>query len=92
MYPFSPQRILCTTTLATYFKWSTNLILTQNEVCVVTQVSTFLIITQVSSGLRKSHILMIIFNKCKYLHVKIASLGTDFDFILKCSSGALYKG
>ena len=39
---------------------------------VVTKVSTFLVITQVSSGLKKSHIL--IFSKYKYLHVKIASL------------------
>ena len=39
---------------------------------VVTEVSTFLVITQVSSGLKKSHIL--IFSKYKYLHVKIASL------------------
>ena len=34
---------------------------------VVTEVSTFLVITQVSSGLKKSHIL--IFSKYKYLHV-----------------------
>ena len=41
---------------------------------VVTEVSTLLIITQVSSGLKKkSHIL--IFSKCKYLHAKIGSLG-----------------
>ena len=39
---------------------------------VVTEVSTFLVITQVSSALKKSHIL--IFSKYKYLHVKIASL------------------
>ena len=39
---------------------------------VATEVSTFLVITQVSSGLIKSHIL--IFIKYKYLHVKIASL------------------
>ena len=39
---------------------------------VVTEVSTFLVTTQVSSGLKKSHIL--IFSKYKYLHVKIASL------------------
>ena len=38
---------------------------------VVTEVSTFWVITQVSSGLKK-HIL--IFSKYKYLHVKIASL------------------
>ena len=43
-------------------------------VCVVTEVSTFLIITQVSNDFKKSHIL--IFSKCKYFHVKIASLGT----------------
>jgi len=37
---------------------------------VVTEVSTFLITTQVSSGLKqKSHI--VIFSKYKYLHVKI---------------------
>ena len=39
---------------------------------VVNKVSTFLVITQVSSGLKKLHIL--IFSKYKYLHVKIASL------------------
>ena len=40
---------------------------------VVTKVSTFLVITQVSSGLEKLHIL--IFNKYNYyLHVKIAIL------------------
>ena len=38
---------------------------------MVTEVSTFLIIPQVSSGL-KLHVL--IFGKCKYLHAKIASL------------------
>ena len=36
---------------------------------VVTEVPTFLVITQISSGLEKSHILIY-----KYLHVKIASL------------------
>ena len=41
---------------------------------VVTEVSTFLIITQVSSGFKKSYIL--IFSKYKYLHAKIGSLGT----------------
>jgi len=35
-------------------------------------VSTFLVITQVRSGLKKSHIC--IFSNYKYLHVKIASL------------------
>ena len=39
---------------------------------VVTEMSTFLAITQVSSGLKTSHIL--IFSKYKYLHVKIANL------------------
>ena len=39
---------------------------------MVTEVSTFLVTTQVSSGLKKSHIL--VFSKYKYLHVKIASL------------------
>ena len=39
---------------------------------VVTEVSTFLVITQVSSGLIKSHIF--IFSKYKYLHVKRDSL------------------
>ena len=39
---------------------------------VVTEVSTFLVITQVSSGKKKLHIL--IFSKYKYLHVNIDSL------------------
>ena len=39
---------------------------------MVNEVSTFLVITQVSSGYKKSHIL--IFSKYKCLHVKIASL------------------
>ena len=39
------------------------------NIFVVTKVSTLLIITQVSSGLK-----MLIFSKYKYLHVKIASL------------------
>ena len=38
---------------------------------MVTKVSTLLIITRVSSGLKKSQ--MLIFSKYKYLHVKIAS-------------------
>jgi len=40
----------------------------------VTKVSTLLIITRVSSGLKKSH--MLIFSKytLQYLHIKIASL------------------
>ena len=42
------------------------------NVCEVTEVSTLLVITQVSSSLKKFHIL--IFSKYKYLHVKIASL------------------
>ena len=42
------------------------------NVCVVTKGRTLLVITQVSSGLKKSHIL--IFSKYKYLYVKIASL------------------
>ena len=41
---------------------------------VVTEVSTFLIITQVSSGLKKSHILIFSnIHVAKYLLVKIAS-------------------
>ena len=43
----------------------------RDEVCCVTEVSTF---TQVSSGLKRVHIL--IFSKCKYFHVKVASLAT----------------
>ena len=46
----------------------------QDEVCVVTIVSAFLIITELSSGLKKSNFLN--FSKCKYLHVKMASLAT----------------
>ena len=42
------------------------------NIFVVTKVSTLLIITRVSSGLKKSQ--MLIFSKYKYLHVKIASL------------------
>ena len=42
------------------------------NIFVVTKVSTLLIITQVSSGFKKSQ--MLIFSKYKYLHVKIASL------------------
>ena len=42
------------------------------NIFVVTEVSTLLIITRVSSGLKKSQ--MLIFSKYKYLHVKIASL------------------
>ena len=42
------------------------------NIFVVTKVSTLLIITLVSSGLKKSQ--MLIFSKYKYLHVKIASL------------------
>ena len=43
------------------------------NVCGVTEERALLAITQVSSGLlKKFHIL--IFSKCKYLHVKIASL------------------
>ena len=38
---------------------------------VVTEVSVILIITQISSSLKKLHIL--IFSKCKYLHAKIAT-------------------
>ena len=41
---------------------------------MVTEVSTFVTITQVSNGFKKSHIL--IFSKFKYLHYKIASLAT----------------
>ena len=43
------------------------------NIFVVTKVSTLLIITWVSSGLKKSQ--MLIFSKYMYLHVKIASLG-----------------
>ena len=42
------------------------------NIFVVTKVSTLLIITRVSSDLKKSQ--MLIFSKYKYLHVKIASL------------------
>ena len=42
------------------------------NIFVVTKVSTLLIITRVSSGLKKSQ--MLIFSKYKYLHVKIDSL------------------
>ena len=42
------------------------------NVCEVTKGRTLLVITQVSSGLKKFHIL--IFSKYKYLHVTIASL------------------
>ena len=45
---------------------------TYDDVCEVTEGKTLLVITQVSSGLKKFHIL--IFSKYKYLHVKIASL------------------
>ena len=43
------------------------------NIFVVTKVSTLLIITRVSSGLKKNP-QMLIFRKYKYLHVKIASL------------------
>ena len=43
------------------------------NIFVVTKVSTLLIITRVSSGLKKKS-QMFIFSKYKYLHVKIASL------------------
>ena len=46
---------------------------------VVTEVSTFLTIIQVDSGLKKLHILF--FSKYKYLHVKIASLPTVKSFV-----------
>ena len=42
------------------------------SVCEVTEGRTLLVITQVSSGLKKLYIL--IFSKYKYLHVKITSL------------------
>ena len=42
------------------------------NIFVVTKVSTLLIITRVSSGLKKLQMLM--FGKYKYLHVKIDSL------------------
>ena len=42
------------------------------NVCEVTEVSTLLIITRVSSGLKK--IANVKFSTYKYLHVKIASL------------------
>ena len=41
---------------------------------VVIEVLTFWIITQVSGGLKTVHIL--IFNKCKFFHAKIASSAT----------------
>ena len=41
---------------------------------VVTEVSTFLVVTQVSSGLKKSHIFSSLANISSYLDVKIASL------------------
>ena len=41
---------------------------------MVTEVSTFLIISEVSSGSKKSYIL--IFSNCKFLHAKLGSLGT----------------
>ena len=41
---------------------------------VVTEVSTFLVITQVAVVFNKNHILSIIFSRYKYLHVKIDSL------------------
>ena len=44
------------------------------NVCEVTERRTLLVVTQVSSGLKKNCILVLIFSKCKYLHVKIASL------------------
>ena len=40
------------------------------NIFVVTKV---LIITRVSSGLKKSHNIMLIYSKYKYLHVKIVS-------------------
>ena len=43
------------------------------NIFVVTKVSTLLIITRVSSGLKKNN-QMLIFTKYKYLRVKIASL------------------
>ena len=43
------------------------------NIFVVTEVLTLLIITRVSSGLKKK-LHMLIFSKYKYLHVKIASL------------------
>ena len=42
------------------------------NICEVTEGTTLLVITPVSSGLKKMHIL--IFSKYMYLHVKIASL------------------
>ena len=42
------------------------------NIFVVTKVSTLLLITRVSSGLKKLQ--MLIFSKYKYLHVKIISL------------------
>ena len=55
---------------------------------VVTEVSTFLVITQVSSGLKKSHIL--IFSKYKYLHVKIASLAKVKNPVSPYSVGPIH--
>ena len=53
----------------------------------VTEVSTFLVIIQVSSGLKKSHIL--IFSKYKYLHVKIASLANVKSCVSVARSNSL---
>ena len=50
-------------------------VISRDEVCVITEVPTFLIITRVSMVLNKN-LQILIFSKRKYLHVKIASLAT----------------
>jgi len=49
------------------------------NICVVTNGRTLLVITQVSSGLKKSHILIL--SKYKYFHVKIASLANVKSYV-----------
>ena len=52
----------------------------QDEACMVTEVSTFVIITQVGCGLKKNKWIknkqFSYFSRCKYLHAKIACLAT----------------
>ena len=57
---------------------------------LVTEVATFLGITQVSNGFNKSHIL--IFSKFKYLHGKIASLANVKSCVTACRSNSLMFG
>ena len=59
------------------------------NVCVVTKGRTLLVITQVSSGLKKSHIL--IFSKYKYLYVNIASLANVKSCVTIGKCLALYS-